>query len=57
MKSQIAPIDLGTLLMDPTTLMVVGIVGGVVAALVLGARRDTAVFAISAGIIGVFLAV
>lgn len=57
MKTEIAPIDLGTLLMDPTTLTLLGIVGGVIAALVLGARRDTAVFAISAGIIGVFLAV
>ena len=57
MKFETAPIALGALSVTPGTLMVAAIIVAVAVAFILGARRETAMFAVFAGVVGVILAI
>ena len=57
MKSELAPVTFGSSTLDPGTIMIGAVVIAVVLAFALGAKRETAMFAVFAGIVGVILAI
>lgn len=57
MKFEAAPLALGAISMTPGTLTVGAIIVAVALAFMLGARRETAMFAVFAGVVGVIMTI
>ncbi len=55
MKTELAPLAFGTASINQDTMLIGAIILAVIMALVLGARREIAMFAVFAGIVGVIL--